>query len=70
MKKNMGGLDRMSRILIAIIIGYLIYISYLTGTAAIVLLILAVVFAITSFINFCPLYKAFGIDTFNKPEKK
>jgi len=70
MKKNMGGLDRWSRIVIAIIVAYLFYIQYITGTAAIVLLVLAVVFAITGFINFCPLYKVFGIDTYNKPEKK
>ncbi len=70
MLKNMSGFDRMIRILIAVIIGYLYYINYITGTAGIVLLVLSFVFAITSFINFCPLYKLFGINTYNKIPKK
>ncbi len=70
MVKNMGGFDRMIRILIALIVAYLYYINYISGTAAIVLLILAAIFALTSVINFCPLYNFFGINTYNKIDKK
>lgn len=66
MKINMGGLDRGIRILIAIIIGYFYYTQYITGFVGIALIVLAVVFVVTSFINFCPLYSFLGINTNKK----
>ncbi len=63
MKKNMGGLDRFIRLAIALVIGALAYFNVISGTLAIVLLILAGVFALTSFVSFCPLYAPFGIST-------
>lgn len=63
MKKNMGGLDRGLRILAAIVIAILYYTGVLSGTLAIILLVLAGVFIITSFISFCPLYYPFKIST-------
>ncbi len=66
----MSGFDRMMRILIAVIVGYLYYIDYISGTGAIILVILSFVFAVTGFVNFCPLYKFFGINTYNKTTKK
>jgi hypothetical protein len=63
MKKNMSGLDRMLRILVAIAIIVLYYTSVLSSTAAIILLVLAGVFILTSFISFCPLYYPFGFNT-------
>ena len=56
MKKNMGNLDKGIRILIAVIIAILAYTQVLDGTLAIVLLILAGVFVLTSIVGFCPLY--------------
>jgi hypothetical protein len=67
MKKNIGKLDRMARIVIALIIGILYATNIITGTLAIVLMILAVVFISTSIFSFCPLYLPFGIKT-NKDE--
>jgi hypothetical protein len=66
MKKNMGTIDRVARLIIAAIflIGY--FTNAVTGTLGILLLILAVVFAITSFVSFCPLYLPFGISTNKK----
>jgi hypothetical protein len=61
MKKNMGLIDRILRILIALAIGVLFYLNIITGTLAIVLLIIAGVFILTSAIGFCPLYSIFGI---------
>lgn len=63
MKTNMGSLDKAIRIIIAIIIAGLYYADQITGPAAIVLLILAGIFILTSFIGTCPLYMPFGINT-------
>lgn len=66
MKTNMGGFDRIIRFLIAAIIGYLYYAHIISGTLGIVLVVLAVVFVLTSFIGFCPLYTFFGMNTCKK----
>jgi len=66
MRSNMGSIDKAIRILIAVIIGILYYMDILTGTAAIILLVLAGVFILTSFAGFCPLYWPFGISTRKK----
>lgn len=63
MKKNMGSADKIIRIIIAAIIGYLYYNGTISGTLGTVLLILAIIFAVTSFIGFCPLYSPFKINT-------
>ncbi len=63
MKKNMGGADRVIRVILAAIIGILYYQGIISGTIGIVLIVLAAVFVLTSFISFCPLYAPFGIKT-------
>ena len=63
MKKNMGSADRIIRLVVAAIIGVLYFTNMVTGTLGIVLLVLAVVFALTSFVSFCPLYAPCGITT-------
>jgi uncharacterized membrane protein len=63
MKKNVGSLDRIIRIAIAVVVGLLIVTGQLTGVLAIILGVLAVVFVATSVISFCPLYALFGIST-------
>ena len=63
MKKNMGNADRIIRFIIAAIIGVLYYTGTISGTLGIVLLVLAGVFLLTSFISFCPLYAPFGLST-------
>jgi len=66
MKKNMGSIDKVIRIVIALVIVVLSLTKIVTGTWAIILLILAVIFVATSFISFCPLYLPFGINTGKK----
>jgi hypothetical protein len=66
MKKNMGTIDRVIRIVLAIVVAILYMNGSITGTAAIILGILAVVFIITSLIGFCPLYVPFKISTISK----
>lgn len=68
MKRNMGTTDRTIRILIAVVIGILYFTNVISGTTAIIAGILAIVFVLTSFISFCPLYLPFGISTLKKKE--
>ncbi|MEO9484452.1 MAG: DUF2892 domain-containing protein [Ekhidna sp.] len=70
MKKNMGSTDRIVRLIIAAVIGYLYFTNVIAGTLGLVLLILAVVFVLTSFVSFCPLYAPFGLSTCVVKEKK
>ena len=59
----MGTADRVLRIILAVIFYALYATNTVTGTAGIVLFILAVVFVVTSLFSFCPLYKLFGVNT-------
>jgi len=64
----MGTVDKVVRILVAIVIAGLYFGNLISGTVAIVLLVLAGVFILTSFMSYCPLYAPFGIST-RKKEK-
>ncbi len=66
----MGTVDRVVRLLIAVVVAVLYFTHVISGTLAIVLGILAVVFAATSFISFCPLYSIFGLSTLFDNSKK
>ena len=63
MKKNMGSADRIIRILFAALFAYLYFGGIVTGTMGIVLLVLGVVFVLTSLVSFCPLYTLIGLNT-------
>ena len=56
MKKNMGTVDKVIRILVAVVIAVLFFTNVITGILGIVLLVLAGVFVTVSLISFCPLY--------------
>lgn len=62
----MGKADSAIRLVVAAIIAVLYFMNIITGTLGIILLVVAVVFAATSFINFCPLYTIFGMNTCKK----
>jgi len=66
MEKNMGATDKVIRVSIAVIIGILYYLGIISGTTAIVLEAFAVIFILTSFVSFCPLYLPFRISTIKK----
>ncbi len=59
----MGNTDRLVRVIIAAIIAVLYFTNVVSGTLGLILLVLAGVFVLTSFISFCPLYAPFGIST-------
>lgn len=63
MKKNMGTMDKSVRTIIAAIIAALYFTGVIEGTLALILLVVAIIFAVTSLINFCPLYKLIGVNT-------
>lgn len=68
MKKNMGTIDRTIRILLAVAVLVLYLLDLISGTAAIILGIFAIIFFLTSLVAFCPLYVPFKIST-RKKEK-
>lgn len=63
MKPNMGGTDRIIRLIVAAIAVVLYFTGTLTGTLGIIALVVAAVFALTSVVSFCPLYTIFGLNT-------
>lgn len=63
MKTNMGNMDRLVRIIIAIVMAVLYFTNVVTGTLGIILLVIAGVFTMTSIISFCPLYTLIGFST-------
>lgn len=59
----MGTVDIIIRVLIAVIIAILYYTHIINGTLAIILLVVAAIFLLTSLFGFCPLYTLGGINT-------
>lgn len=59
----MGSIDRILRVIVAIVIAILFFTNVISGTVGIIALVLAAVFVLTSAISFCPLYAPFGIST-------
>jgi hypothetical protein len=63
MKPNMGNIDRIVRLAVAILIAVLLFTNVISGTLGIIALVLAGVLVLTSAISFCPLYLPFGLST-------
>jgi hypothetical protein len=66
MKKNMGTVDKVIRILVAVIVLVLSFTHVISGTLAVILLILAGIFVLTSLVGVCPLYLPLGLSTRKK----
>jgi hypothetical protein len=66
MTKNMGSFDRIIRVIMAGVVVILYFTNVISGTVALVLLALAVVFVLTSLVSVCPLYLPFGLSTLRK----
>ena len=62
----MGTIDKVIRILIAVVVAVLFFTHVISGTLGIILLIVAGIFVVTSLISFCPLYLPFGLSTKKK----
>jgi len=68
MKPNMGNTDKAIRILLAIVIVVLYFTKQISGTAALILLLLGGILIASSLISYCPIYQVFGWST--KPKEK
>ena len=63
MKTNVGNIDKVIRIALAIVFAVLYFTGTVTGTLGIILLVLGGVFLLTSLMGTCPLYSMMGIST-------
>lgn len=71
LNRNMGTIDRIIRIALALVFVGLIVTGTVSGVFAIILGVLAAVFAVTSVVSFCPLYVPLKLSTlkvFSKSE--
>ncbi len=66
MKKNIGTIDKAVRLVVAAIILLLYFTNVISGTLALVLIVVAMILTLTSLIGICPLYMPFGINTLRK----
>ena len=66
MKKNMGSLDRIVRVTIALVLIGLYFSGVIPGTLGIILIALSGILVVTSLVGVCPLYLPFGITTLRK----
>ncbi len=64
--KNMSKTDGIIRLIVAVLIATLYFTDVISGTLAIVLGVVGLIFVVTGFLNFCPLYAAFGLRTNKK----
>jgi len=64
MKKNIGFTDKVIRLILAFVLLLLIWFNLVPGkTWQIVVLVLALVAALTSFLEYCPIYTILKINT-------
>lgn len=66
MKSNLGSIDRLVRILAAVAIAVLYFTHAISGTTAVILIVIGLVLLLTALMNFCPLYYLLGIRTRKK----
>ena len=66
MKKNVGTVEKVIRILVAAIFIILFATKVVTGTLGIILLVLAGIFILTSLVGWCPIWALFKISTVSK----
>lgn len=64
MKRNMSNIDRIVRVVLALVFAYLYFGGIVTGTLGIVLVVLGAVFLLTALLAFCPLYVPFKLSTY------
>jgi len=63
MKKNVGKIDSILRILVAVVVAVLLFAGMVSGVLAIVLGVVGVVMLATAVFRFCPLYPVVGVNT-------
>ena len=63
MNVNVGKVDRVIRLLMAITAVVLFYAGITSGVVGIVLIVVGAILGFTSLISFCPIYALLGINT-------
>jgi amino acid transporter len=66
MKKNIGTIDRLLRLLVGVIIGILYVTNAISGALGIAALVLGIIFIATSVVSICPIYLVLGLNTCSK----
>jgi hypothetical protein len=66
LNRNMGIVDRIVRIALALVLLGLIVTGTVSGALAIIMGVVVAIFAVTSVVSFCPLYAIFKLST--RPE--
>lgn len=66
MKRNMSDIDRIVRVVLAVVFAYLYFGGVVVGTLGIILVVLGAVFLLTAVVGFCPLYAPFKFSTYKK----
>jgi hypothetical protein len=66
MKNNVGTIDKVIRILIAVVVVVLYFTHVISGVLAIILLALSAILVVTTLLGFCPIWQILGLSTRNK----
>lgn len=66
MKRNISDIDRIVRVVLAVVFAYLYFGGVVAGTLGIILGVLGAVFLLTAIVGFCPLYAPFKFSTYKK----
>ena len=66
MIQNMGTVDRIVRLVFAVLVAVLYFANVISGVEAIILGVVALVLLLTSLVGFCPLYAPFKFSTRKK----
>jgi uncharacterized membrane protein len=66
MKKNMGTIDKVIRILVALVVVILYFTNVISGVLAIILIAVSAILVVTSLLSFCPIWLALGLSTREK----
>ena len=66
----MGTVDKVIRLMVAVIVLVLYFTHVISGTLGIILLVIAGIFVVTSLLGLCPLYLPLGLSTRKKEEAK
>ena len=68
MKQNIGSIDKIIRVFVAVVIGILYFTDQITGTTAVILGLLAIILLLTSTIGVCPVYLPLKLSTLKKKD--
>ena len=66
MKKNLGNIDRLIRILFFVVVAILYFTGTITGALGTILGLLGIVLLLTALVGTCPIYATFKLSTVKK----